>query len=144
MTTEQTKPPVSLSNLLLPNKVVTFDFPDFDGMTVDLCYMSRDEKSKLYKKCVTNSFDRASGRLIEKLDDDLFIKAFSKATVKGWSGFKYRYLEELLLVDIKDLDPDDTLQYTTDNAEQLLRGSDTFDSWVTAQVAELENFSSNK
>ena len=80
----------------------------------------------------------------EILDEDRFLVEYCKGVIKGWKGFKYRYLEELLLVDTANLDPDDTLVYTQDNAELLMKNSTTFDTWVTETVGDLENFTGNK
>ena len=57
---------------------------------------------------------------------------------------KYQYLEELLLVDIGELDPDDELPYTQENAELLMKNGTSFDTWVTETVGELENFTQRK
>ena len=35
--------PVSLSSLMTPSKTVTVDFPGYAAMTVDLCYLAREE-----------------------------------------------------------------------------------------------------
>ena len=69
---------------------------------------------------------------------------YVKAVIKGWSGLKYLYLEELLLVDVSALDSDDTLTFTQENAELLMRNSTEFDTWVTETVGDLENFTKNK
>ena len=37
------KEPVSLASLMTPSKTVSCDFPGFSGMTVDLCYLAREE-----------------------------------------------------------------------------------------------------
>ena len=66
---------------------------------------------------LTTKFDKKTRQPEETLDEEKFIVEYCKAVIKGWSGLKYRYLEELLLVDVGDLDPDDTLPYTQDNAE---------------------------
>ena len=63
---------------------------------------------------------------------------------KDWSGLKFSYLEEFLLVDISDYDPNDTLPYTHDNAMLLMKNSNEFDTWVTDVVGDLENFTGNK
>ena len=78
------------------------------------------------------------------LDEDKFLTEYCKAVIKGWEGLKYRYLEELLLVDIGDLDPEDNLPFTQDNAELLMKNSTTFDTWVTETVGDLENFTGAK
>ena len=136
--------PVSLSSLLTPSKTVTLDFPGFTGTTVDLCYLGREELLKLRKKCVSTKFDKKTRQPEEVLDEDKFLIEYCRAVIKGWSGLKYRYLEELLLVDISNLDPEDVLPYTQDNAELLMKNSTAFDSWVTDTVGDLENFTGNK
>ena len=135
---------VSLSSLMTPSKTVGLDFPGYTGMTVDRCYLAREELIKLRKRCVTTKFNKKTHQPEEELNDDKFLVEYCKAVIKGWSGFKYRYLEELLLVDISDLDPDDELPYTQDNAQTLMKNSNTFDTWVTETGGELENFTGAK
>ena len=135
---------VSLSSLMTPSKTVGLDFPGYTGMTVDICYLAREELIKLRKRCVITKFNKKTHQPEEELNDDKFLVEYCKAVIKGWSGFKYRYLEELLLVDISDLDPDDELPYTQDNAQTLMKNSNTFDTWVTETGGELENFTGAK
>lgn len=135
--------PVSLASLMTASKTVAIDFPGFTGMQVSLCYLGREELVKLRKRCVSTKFDRKTRQPEETLDEEKFIVEYCKAVIKGWSGLKYRYLEELLLVDISSLDPEDELAYTQDNAELLMKNSNTFDTWVTEAVGDLENFTGN-
>jgi len=139
-----TDSPISLATLMTPSKTVNIDFPGYTGMSVNLCYLGREELVKLRKKCVTTKFDKKTRQPEEILDEDKFLVEYCRGVIKGWSNLKYRYLEELLLVDIADLDPDDSLPYTQDNAELLMKNSSTFDTWVTETVGELENFTGNK
>ena len=39
--------PKTLASLMTPSKTVTIDFPGHIGMTVDLCYLAREELVKL-------------------------------------------------------------------------------------------------
>lgn len=135
---------VSLSSLMTPSKTVNVDFPGYTGFSVDLCYLAREELVKLRKKCVSTKFDRKTHRPTEELDEDKFLIEYCKSVIKGWSGLKYRYLEEFLLVDVSSLDPDDELPFTQDNAELLMKNSNSFDTWVTETVSDLENFTGNK
>jgi hypothetical protein len=136
--------PISLASLMTPSKTVTIDFPGYTGMTVDLCYLAREELVKLRKKCVTTKFSKKTRQPEEILDEDKFLLEYCKSVIKGWSGFKYRYLEELLLVDVSAFDPDDELGFTQENAELLMKNSSDFDTWVTETVGDLENFTGNK
>ena len=135
---------VSLASLMTPSKTVNIDFPGYTGMSVLLCYLAREELVKLRKKCLSTKFNRKTHQPEEDLDEDKFLTEYCKAVIKGWSGLKYRYLEELLLVDISSLDPEDDLIYTQDNAELLMKNSTAFDTWVTETVGDLENFTGNK
>ena len=136
--------PISLSSLMTPSKTVTIDFPGYSDMSVDLCYLAREELLKLRKRCITTKFNRKTRQPEEELDDERFLVEYSKAVIKGWKGLKFKYLEELLLVDISDLEPEDELPYTQENAELLLKNAADFDTWVTETVGDLENFTSNK
>ncbi len=136
--------PVSLASLMTPSKTVGLDFPGYSGMSIDLCYLAREELVKLRKKCVTTKFNKKTRQPEEELDEDRFLVEYCKSVIKGWKGFKYRYLEELLLVDVSSLDPNDELPFTQENAELLMKNSSNFDTWVTETVSDLENFTGNK
>jgi hypothetical protein len=136
--------PISLASLMTPSKTVNIDFPGYKGMSIDICYLSREELLKVRKKCVSNKFNKKTHQPEEVLDEEKFLSEYTKSVIKGWSGLKYRYLEELLLVDVSNLDPEDELQYTQDNAELLMKNSTSFDSWITETVGDLENFTGNK
>ena len=139
-----TDTPVSLASLMTSSKTVTIDFPGYTGMAVDLCYLAREELIKLRKRCIKTKWDKKTHQPLEELDEEKFLVEYTKAVLKGWSGLKYRYLEELLLVDIGELDPDDELPFTQENAELLMKNANLFDTWVTETVGELENFTQRK
>lgn len=138
------KEPVSLASLMTPSKTVKLDFPGYEGFSVSLCHLAREELLKLRNKCLTHKWDKKTRQPVEELDDDKFLVGYCNAVIKGWEGLKFSYLEELLLVDISDLDPDDCLPYTQENAELLMKNGVDFDSWVTEMVGDLENFTRNK
>ena len=139
-----TDTPISLASLMTPSKTVSVDYPGLTGFSVDLCYLAREELIKVRKKCITNKWNKRTHQPEEELDDDKFLTEYTKAVIKDWKGLKYRYLEELLLVDISSLDPDDELAYTQENAELLMKNATTFDSWITDNVGDLENFTGDK
>ena len=136
--------PVSLASLMTASKTVSVDFPGYAGFSVDLCYLAREELLKLRKKCVKTKWDKKTHQPIEELDEEKFLVEYTKGVIKGWTGLKYRYLEELLLVDIGDLDPEDELPFTQENSELLMKNAASFDTWVTETSGELENFTGRK
>jgi len=142
MTEENKK--VSLASLLTPSKTVAVDYPGMDGFSVNLCYVAREELLKLRNRCLSQKFNRKTRAFEEQLDEDKFLVEYVKAVIKGWSGLKYSYLEELLLVDISKLNPNDELEFSQENAETLMKNAADFDTWVTEVVGDLENFTKTK
>ena len=141
--TEQ-KQNVSLASLLTPSKTVTVDYPTLDGFSVDLCYLAREELIKLRSRCVSQKLNRKTRAFEETLDEDKFLTEYCKAVIKGWKGLKYKYLEELLLVDISGQEPEDELKFSVENAETLMKNGADFDTWVTEVTGDLENFNKTK
>ena len=131
---------MELKSLIVDSKSTWVEFPGLDGFEVELANLSRKELIALRKKCTTNKFNRKTRAFEESLDDNKFIKEFTEATVKGWKGLKLKYLEDLLLVDLKNNDIESELEYSTENAEQLVENSNEFDNWLNEVVFDLENF----
>ena len=135
---------ISLKNLMKPSMTVSIDFPGMNGFSVDLCYLAREELLALRKKCVSKKFNRSTHQAEEIIDDDKFLTEYVKGVIKGWTGLKLSYLEELLLVDTEGMDPDQELPYSLEEAEILMKNSTSFDTWVSESLGDLENFTKNK
>ena len=140
MNEQTTQAPVSLATLMTPSKTVSIDFPDMDGFSVDLCYLARDELLKLRTRCLKQKFNKKTRPFEEQLDEDTFLVEYVKAIIKGWRGLKYKYLKELMLVNVENLKEEDELPFTRENAELLMKNSLDFDTWITETVGDLENF----
>lgn len=142
--TEEKKQPVSLKSLLTPSKTVSMEMPGFEGFEVKLTYLAREELLKLRNRSVKQVLNKKTRAYEEQLDNDKFLVEYCKAIIKGWKGLKYKYLEELLLVDTSEVDLEDELAWTQENAEILMKNSGDFDNWVSETVGELENFTKSK
>ena len=133
---------MELKSLLVDTKTTWVEFPGLEGFEVELANLSRKELVALRKKCTNNKFNRKTRGFEETLDDEKFVKEFTAATVKNWKGLKLKYLEDLLLVDLKGQDVNQELEYSDANAEQLVENSSEFDNWLNEVVFDLENFRS--
>jgi len=131
---------MELKSLLVDSKTTWVEFPGLDGFEVELANLSRKELVNLRKKCTTNKFNRKTRGFEENLDENKFLIEFTEATVKGWKGFKLKFLEELLLVNLQGQNVEDELDYTQENARQLVENSTEFDNWLNEVVFDLENF----
>ena len=145
--TEQvkTKPePVSLKSLMTPSKTVSIEYPGYEGFKVDLTYLGREELLKLRSKCMKQKFNKKTRAFEESLDEDIFLNEYVQSIIKNWTGLKFKYLEEFLLVDVSGKDLESELPFTQENAEVLMKNSGDFDQWVTDTVGDLENFTESK
>ena len=129
---------VSLKSLLVPSKSVEVEYPGFDGFKLNLSFLSRETLISIRKKSTKHTFKK--NQPAEELDDKLFLQLYVKAAVKGWSGFKMSYLEQLAPVDISGQDPDSELAYSEEAALDLMQASSDFDAFVSATVGDLTNF----
>ena len=133
---------MDLKSLLVDSKTTWVEFPGLDGFEVELANLSRKELIALRKRCTQNKFNRKTRAFEESLDDDKFVKEFTEATVKSWKGLRLKFLEDLVLVELGNNEPESMLPYTDENAQQLVENSNEFDNWLNEVVFDLENFRS--
>jgi hypothetical protein len=131
---------MELKSLLVDIKTTWAEFPGLTDFEVELANLSRKELVALRKKCTANTFNRKTRGFEETLNDEKFVKEFTKATVKNWRGLKLKYLEDLVLVDLKGQDGEAEMEYTEANAHLLVENSSEFDNWLNEVVFDLENF----
>jgi hypothetical protein len=131
---------MNLSELMVDTKSAWVEHPAYEGLEIELVNLSRPELTALRKRCVTTKFDKNTRKAVEELNEEKFIAEFTKATIKNWKGFKYKYLEDLMLVDLSAVDPEKELEYNQENAKTLITNSGEFDTWVNDTVFDLDNF----
>ena len=130
----------SLKSLLTTNKLVEVDFPGLVGFKLNLSFLSREDLVKIRKKATTSKFAR--GQMVETVDDKLFLQLYTAGSVKGWSGLKLAYVDKLAPVDLTGQDPEDTLEFSEENALYLMEQSTVFDKFISDTVTEIANFPS--
>jgi hypothetical protein len=130
-----------LKDIIVNTKTVTVEFPGLKGFEVQIAAVSREISRKLKTDSEITKIDPKLRMPVTELDEDKFVESFAKVAIKGWSGFKYSYLKELLLVDESQIEnPDDEVDFNLENVVQLLKHSQIFDSWVNDMVFDIERF----
>ncbi len=129
---------VSLSSLLVNSKEVEVEFPGYAEFLISLSFLSREELVKIRKKATKITYKNRQP--VEELNDDLFLSLYVDACIKGWTGLKFSYLENLAPVDVSAQNPEDCLGYSRENALALMKQSSNFDTFISEQVTELANF----
>jgi hypothetical protein len=133
---------LSLKTLLVPSKALEVEYPGMPDFKIDLAFLSRETLQTIRKKATKTTFKNRQP--VEELNDDLFLELYVKASIKGWSGLKLKYLEQLAPVDLTGQDLNAELEYNEENALYLMKNSTNFDSFISEQVTDLGNFSTNK
>lgn len=132
---------MDLNSILLPERSVKFDFPGCPGLKIELTFLSKESNQKLLKQCTETEINKKTRRPEQKLNEEKFLEEYVKAIIKGWEGFKFKYLKDLVLVDDTKFKDEDEMEFSVENAVALMRNSNDFDIWVSEMVNDLENFS---
>lgn len=133
---------LSLKSLLVPSKSLEVEYPGMPDFKIQVAFLSRETLQNIRKKATKTTFKNRQP--VEELNDELFLDLYVKASVKGWSGLKLSYLEQLAPVDISGEDPSSVLEFSEENALYLMKNSTNFDTFISEQVTELGNFTTNK
>ena len=133
---------LSLKTLLVPSKALEVEYPGMPDFKIDLAFLSRETLQTIRKKATKTTFKNRQP--VDELNDDVFLELYVKASIKGWSGLKLKYLEQLVPVDLTGQDVNAELEYNEENALYLMKNSTNFDSFVSEQVTDLGNFSTSK
>ncbi len=129
---------LSLKSLLVPSKAVSTEYPGMPGFKIDVVFLARETLVSIRKKATKTSFKNRQP--VEELDDKLFLQLYVNACIKGWTGLKLNYLEQLAPVDLTGQDMAAELAYSEDNALFLMQNSANFDGFISDTVTELSNF----
>jgi hypothetical protein len=129
---------LSLKSLLVPSKAVEVEYPGLPDFKINVAFLSRETLINIRKKATKTTFKNRSP--VEELDDKLFLQLYVDASIKGWSGLKLSYLEQLAPVDLVGQDTDSELPYSREDALFLMQNSANFDSFISEIVTDLSAF----
>ena len=128
--------------MLVPSKSLDVEYPGMPDFKIQVSFLSRETLQNIRKKSTKTTFKNRQP--VEELNDELFLELYVKSAIKGWSGLKLKYLEQLAPVDLTGQDADAELEYSEENALYLMKNSTNFDSFVSEQVTDLGNFQTSK
>ena len=120
------------------------EFPDIDGFEVHLRFLSREDLVKVRNQSLTFKFNKRTRQREEEVDNDKFLEHYAEKAIKDWKGLKMKHLPILLPVDISGDDPEEPVDYSEEDAIELLKNSTIFDQFVTDTMNDFEQFSKKK
>lgn len=119
-----------------PEDVKTVWVTFMDNFQLELRYLPRFELQKIAKRSTVLGWERH--QKVEKLDDDNYLRNFVERTIVSWKGLTQKTLAKIL--PLKIVDPDAELEFTVENAFQLLKNAYDLDTFVTNAVMDLSRF----
>ena len=128
---------------MVTDKVTEVEFPDIEGFTVNICYLSRDRLMKIRNGALVYKYNKRTRQREEEVDNDKFLEAYAEALIKGWRGLTIKALGQLLPIDTSKSDPKQEIPYTAEDALDLLRNSTIFDQFITDTLNDFDNFDKN-
>ena len=133
-----------IKNLIAKETTSWVEFPEIDGFEIELVYLNREDLMKIRNRSLTFKFNKRTRQREEEVDNDRFLEAYAEKAIAGWKGLKAKHLPVLLPVDISAMDANDEIDYSIDDAIELLKNSTIFDQFITDCMNDFEQFSKRK
>ena len=130
--------------MLVKETTTWVEVPDVDGFEVNLRYITREDLLKVRNASLTYKFNKVTRQKEEEVDSNKFIKNYAEKAIVGWRGLKVKHLPLLLPADISGLNAEEVIEYSEEEAVELLKNSTLFDQFVSDTLNDFEQFSRNK
>lgn len=133
-----------IKSMLVKETSTWVEFPDIDGFEVNLRYITREDLLKIRNASLTYKFNKRTRQKEEEVDSNKFIEHYAEKAIAGWRGLKIKHLPQLLPADVTGLNGNETIDYSEEEAVELLKNSTIFDQFVSDTLNDFEQFSRNK
>mgnify|MGYP003140251361 FL=1 len=133
-----------IKKMMAEQSSVWVDYPDIDGFSVNLKYLTREDLMKIRNSSLTYKFNKRTRQREEEVENDRFLENYAEKAIVGWKGLKVKHMPALMPVDISGMDVDDDIEYSNEDAIELLKNSTVFDQFITDAMNDFEQFSKKK
>ena len=116
-----------IKNMIADQSSVWVEYPDIDGFEINLKYLTREDLMKIRNASLTYKFNKRTRQREEEVDNDRFLENYAEKAILGWKGLKVKHMPALIPVDISGMDGEDDIEYSSDDAIELLKNSTVFD-----------------
>jgi hypothetical protein len=133
-----------IKSMLVKETSTWVEYPDIEGFEVNLRYLTREDLLKIRNASLTYKFNKRTRQKEEEVDSTKFIEHYAEKAIAGWRGLRIKHLPMLIPADITGLNPNEAVEYTEEDAIELLKNSTTFDQFVSDALNDFEQFSRSK
>jgi hypothetical protein len=133
-----------IKNMIAKESSTWVTFPEIEGFEVNLRFLTREDLLKIRTASLVFKFNKRTRQREEEVDSAKFLEAYAEKAIAEWRGLKVKHLPLLLPVDISSMDPEENIDYSEEEALELLKNSTIFDQFVTDTMNDFEQFSKKK
>lgn len=133
-----------IKNMIAEQSSIWVEYPDIEGFEVNLSYLTREDLMKIRNASLTFKFNKRTRQREEEIDNDRFLENYAEKAIIGWKGLKVKHMPALMPVDISGMDVNEDIEYSNDDAIELLKNSTVFDQFITDTMNDFEQFSKKK
>ena len=133
-----------IKGLIAKETATWVQFPEMEEFEIHLRYLTREDLMKIRNKALTYKFNKRTRQREEEVDNEKFLEAYAEKAIAGWRGLKVKHLPVLLPVDISTMDAAEEVEYSMEDAIELLNDSTIFDQFITDTMNDFEQFSVKK
>jgi hypothetical protein len=133
-----------IKNMIAKESSTWVTFPEIEGFEVNLRFLTREDLLKIRTASLVFKFNKRTRQREEEVDSPKFLEAYAEKAIAEWRGLKVKHLPLLLPVDISSMDPEENIDYSEEEALELLKNSTIFDQFVTDTMNDFEQFSKKK
>ena len=133
-----------IKNMIAEQSSIWVEYPDIDGFEVNLAYLNREDLMKIRNASLTFKFNKRTRQREEEVDNDRFLENYAEKAIISWRGLKVKHMPALMPVDISGMDANDDIEYSNEDAIELLKNSTVFDQFITDTMNDFEQFSKKK
>jgi len=133
-----------IKNMIAKESSTWVPFPEIEDFEVNLRFLTREDLQKVRTSSLTFKFNKRTRQREEEVDSAKFLEAYAEKAIAGLRGLKVKHLPLLLPVDISSMDPNENIEYSDEEALELLKNSTIFDQFVTDTMNDFEQFSKTK
>jgi hypothetical protein len=133
-----------IKSMIAKDTTAWVEFPDIVGFEVNTRYVTREDLVRIRGASLTYKFNKRTRQREEEVNNDKFLELYAEQAIIGWKGLKIKHLPILMPVDISSMNPEEEIEYSSEEALELLRSSGIFDSFITDTMSDFEQFSKLK
>jgi len=113
-----------------------------DEFELEIRYLPRSELGRMVEKSKESYWDKKDHTRLDRMNSDSFYTNFIKKVLVSWKGLTALTLAKMIPVKLDD--PNQEIDFSFENAFQLIRNAYDFDVFLQNTCMDLDKFSGER